>query len=162
MIINTTAQLLVCDQELFGMGTAEDTSRQGINTSIWGSRNTAYQSYVWLISMLLIPCSHKNGAPSASLKKEKTSKLFSLHQILSKQTAFKRLSIFWVAGSLHVSLKAVAHSHQIHLKTFTFTARKLDAQLHFSRVSEWSPWLTKRITKEAGLCQKCRQINGSS
>ena len=65
MIINTTAQLLVCDQELFGMGTAEDTSRQGINTSIWGSRNTAYQSYVWLIPMLLIPCSHKNWAPSA-------------------------------------------------------------------------------------------------
>jgi len=60
MITNTTAQLLGCDQELFGMGTAEDASRQGINTSIWGSRNTAYQSYVWLIPMLLIPCSHKS------------------------------------------------------------------------------------------------------
>lgn len=26
MIINTTAQLLVCDQELFGMGTAEGST----------------------------------------------------------------------------------------------------------------------------------------
>lgn len=76
MIINTTAQLLVCDQELFEMGTAEDASCQGINTSIWGSCNTAYQSYVWLISMLLIPCSRKSWAPSASLKKEKTSNFF--------------------------------------------------------------------------------------
>lgn len=76
MIINTTAQLLVCDQEPFEMGTAEDASCQGINTSIWGSCNTAYQSYVWLISMLLIPCSRKSWAPSASLKKEKTSNFF--------------------------------------------------------------------------------------
>lgn len=76
MIINTAAQLLVCDQELFGMGTTEDASRQRINTSIWGSRNTAYQSYVWLIVMLLIPCSHKSYAPSASLKRKKQANFF--------------------------------------------------------------------------------------
>lgn len=127
-----------------------------------GQSQHSPQSYVWLFPTLLIPCSHKSWAPSANLKMEKKKHQANfffppLHRILSEQTAFRRLSIFWVAGSLWISHKVVAHSHQICLKTFAFTSRKLDAQLHFPGVLEWSPWLTKQSVKEAGLCQNCRQ-----
>lgn len=145
-IINTTAPPLVHDEEMFGIGTAEDASRQGINTSIWGSRNTAYQSYVWLISMLLIPCSHKSWAPSARLKKEKTSKplfffpsiKFCLSRQLSKGSAFSELQVLFMF--LTKWLPTVIRSVW---KPLPSPRWKLDAQLHFPRVSEWSPWLTK-------------------